>query len=62
VEWRRFGRCETCGCEDTIVFKPADFEVPPNGAWVCASCDPEEHEDYVKGLARFGDVLGHKPS
>ncbi len=23
--WQRFGRCETCGGEDVIVFKPSDF-------------------------------------
>jgi hypothetical protein len=62
VEWRRFGRCETCGHEDEIIFKPVDFEVPPSGAWVCARCDPEEHEDYARGLVELGEEIGHKPS
>jgi hypothetical protein len=56
------GGCETCGRKEEIVFKPSDFEVPPHGSWVCASCDPEEHEDFARGLVEFGHEIGHKPS
>lgn len=62
MEWRRFGRCTTCGREGEIVFKPRDFEVPPNGTWVCGACDPEEHEDFARGLIEFGYEIGHKPN
>lgn len=61
--WRRVGTCELCGrAGELVVHKPEDFAVPPAGKWVCASCDPDEHEDFARGLVELGDELGHKGS